>query len=172
MQNARSKTSAPRRSDPIPSGINQQGRTWAHSGLTRHGEAFDRASLECTHELPTRLAGQAPTLCRARDGRINSVGLAVCGSLRYAVMLWSEGVTGGNARAGAGETPRRVSPRSVVLAHDGGPQPNAPLMQQLDHLAGSMTDAGDTFVTVRGLRAARGPGSADGVPGRPRPGSP
>ena len=43
-----------------------------------------------------------------------------------------------------------------MLAHDGGPQPNATLMQQLDRLAGSMTDAGYTFVTVRGLLAARG----------------
>jgi antitoxin (DNA-binding transcriptional repressor) of toxin-antitoxin stability system len=66
----------------------------------------------------------------------------------------------------------RVSPGSIVLSHDGGPEPNATLMQQLDRLVGSMTDAGYTFVTVRGLLAARGPGSADGVPGRPRPGSP
>ena len=42
----------------------------------------------------------------------------------------------------------RASPDSIVLAHDGGPQPNATLMQQLDRLVGSMTDAGDTFVTV------------------------
>ena len=52
----------------------------------------------------------------------------------------------------------------IVLAHDGGPQPNATLMQQLDRLAGSMTGAGYTLVTVRGLLAARGPGSAGGVP--------
>jgi len=45
-----------------------------------------------------------------------------------------------------------------VFAHDGSPQPNATLMQQLDRLAGSMTDAGYTFVTVRGLLAARGAG--------------
>ena len=69
--------------------------TWAHSDLTRHGEAFDRASLECTHELLTRLAGRAPTWCGAPDGRINSVGLAVCASLRYDVsgadmLLWWE----------------------------------------------------------------------------------
>ena len=146
--------------------------TWAHIDLTRHGQAFDRASLECTHELLTRLAGRAPTLCRPPDGRIDSVGLAVCASLRYQVMLWSDRVTGSNARADVDETRRRASPASIVLGHDGGPQPNATLMQQLDRLAGSMTDAGYTFVTVRGLLAARGPGSADGVPGRPRPDSP
>ena len=48
-------------------------------------------------------------------------------------------------------------PASIVLAHDGGPQPNATLMQQLDRLAGSMTDVGYAFVTTRGLLAARGP---------------
>ncbi len=43
-----------------------------------------------------------------------------------------------------------------MLAHDGGPQPNATLMRQLDRLAGAMTDAGYTFVTVSELLAARG----------------
>jgi peptidoglycan/xylan/chitin deacetylase (PgdA/CDA1 family) len=47
-------------------------------------------------------------------------------------------------------------PGSIVLAHDGGPQPSATLMQQLDRLVGSMTDAGYTFVTVSELLAARG----------------
>jgi hypothetical protein len=65
-----------------------------------------------------------------------------------------------------------AAPASIVLAHDGGPQPNPALMQQLDRLAGTMTDAGYRFVTVSELLAARGPGSADGVPGRPHPDSP
>jgi antitoxin (DNA-binding transcriptional repressor) of toxin-antitoxin stability system len=30
----------------------------------------------------------------------------------------------------------RVSPGSIVLSHDGGPEPNATLMQQLDRLVG------------------------------------
>ncbi len=132
--------------------------TWAHSDLTQHDEAFDRASLERTHELLTRLSGRAPTLCRPPYGRIDSVGLAVCASLHYEVMLWSEGVTGGNARVDVDETLRRASPGSIVLAHDGGPQPNATLMQQLDRLVGSMTDAGYTFVTVSELLAAQAPG--------------
>ncbi len=62
-------------------------------------------------------------------------------------------------------------PGSIMLAHDGGPQPNATLMQQLDRLVGSMTDAGYTVVTVSELLAARGQGYAGGVPGGPRPGS-
>jgi hypothetical protein len=49
--------------------------------------AAHRASLERTHELLTRLAGRAPTLCRPPDRRIDSVGLAVCASLPYEVML-------------------------------------------------------------------------------------
>jgi peptidoglycan/xylan/chitin deacetylase (PgdA/CDA1 family) len=60
----------------------------------------------------------------------------------------------------------RASPASIVLAHGGGPQPSPTLMRQLDRLVGTMTDAGYRFVTVSGLLAARGPGSADGVPGR------
>ena len=96
------------------------------------------------------------------DGRIDSAGLAVCASLQYAVMVWPDRVTGSNARADADETLRRASPASIVLAHDGGPQPNAPLMQQLDRLAGSMTDAGYTLCDR--ARAAGRPGA--GIRGR------
>jgi len=128
--------------------------TWAHSDLTHYDEAFDRASLERTHELLTKLTGRAPTLCRPPYGRIDSVGLAVCASLRYEVMLWSNWVTGGSPKSDVDETLRRASPGSIVLAHDGGPQPSATLMRQLDRLAGAMTDAGYTFVTVSELLAA------------------
>jgi peptidoglycan-N-acetylglucosamine deacetylase len=128
--------------------------TWAHSDLTHHDEAFGRASLERTHDLLTKLTGHAPALCRPPYGRIDSVGLAVCASLRYEVMLWSNGVTGGNASVDVDETLQRASPGSIVLAHDGGPQPTATLMKELDRLVGSMTDRGYTFVTVSELLAA------------------
>jgi peptidoglycan/xylan/chitin deacetylase (PgdA/CDA1 family) len=128
--------------------------TWAHSDLTRYDEAFDRASLERTHELLTKLSGRAPTLCRPPYGRIDSIGLAVCASLRYEVMLWSNWVNGGSPKFDVDETLRRASPGSIVLAHDGGPQPSATLMHELDRLIGSMTDSGYTFVTVSELLAA------------------
>ena len=132
--------------------------TWAHSDLTQHDEGFDRASLERTHELLTSLTGRPPVLCRPPYGRIDSVGLAVCASLHYQVMLWSDSVTGGNPKVDVDETLRRASPGSIVLAHDGGPQPNAALMRQLDRLVGSMSDAGYTFVTVSELLAAHARG--------------
>jgi peptidoglycan/xylan/chitin deacetylase (PgdA/CDA1 family) len=128
--------------------------TWAHSDLTQHDEAFDRASLGSTHELLAKLTGRAPTLCRPPYGRIDSVGLAECARLDYAVMLWSAGVTGSNAKVDVDETLQRASPGSIVLAHDGGPQPNATLMQQLDRLVGAMMDAGYMFVTGSELLAA------------------
>jgi peptidoglycan/xylan/chitin deacetylase (PgdA/CDA1 family) len=128
--------------------------TWAHSDLTHHDEAFGRASLERTHELLAKLTGRPPALFRPPYGRIDSVGLVVCASLGYQVMLWSNGVTGGNARGDVDETLKRASPGSIVLAHDGGPQPNATLMRELDRLVGSMTDKGYTFVTVSELLAA------------------
>jgi hypothetical protein len=40
------------------------------------------------------------------------------------VMVWPEGAIGGNARADLRHL-RRASPGSIVLAHDGGPQPKA-----------------------------------------------
>jgi peptidoglycan/xylan/chitin deacetylase (PgdA/CDA1 family) len=129
--------------------------TWAHSDLTQNGEAFDRASLERTHELLARLTGRAPTLCRPPYGRIDSIGLAVCAGLHYNVMLWSNHVTGSNARGDVDTTLREASPGSIVLAHDGGSEPNASLMQQLDRLVGTMTDTGYRFVTVSELLAAR-----------------
>ena len=48
----------------------------------------------------------------------------------------------------------RASPGSIVLAHDGGPQPSATPLQQLDRLVGSLMDAGYVFVTGSELLAA------------------
>lgn len=128
--------------------------TWAHSDLTQSGESFDRASLDRTHELLAHLTGRAPTLCRPPYGRIDSIGLAVCAGMNYKVMLWSNHVTGSNARGDVDTTLREASPGSIVLTHDGGSEPNASLMQQLDRLVGSMTDSGYRFVTVSELLAA------------------
>jgi peptidoglycan/xylan/chitin deacetylase (PgdA/CDA1 family) len=130
--------------------------TWAHSDLTQNDEAFDRDSLERTHELVAHLTGRAPTLCRPPYGRIDSVGLAVCAGLHYGVMLWSNHITGSNARGDVNTTLQQASPGSIVLAHDGGSEPNASLMQQLDRLVGSITDTGYSFVTASELLAASG----------------
>ena len=136
-------------------GHEQGNHTWAHDDLTRHDEGFDRVSLERTHEVLTAVTGREPALCRPPYGRIDSVGLAVCAGLGYAVTLWSNHVTGANARGDVDAVLRQASPGSVVLAHDGGPEPNAGLISQLDRLVASMTDAGYRFVTVSELLAAR-----------------
>ena len=78
----------------------------------------------------------------------------MCAGLHYGVTLWSHSITGVNAKVDVDETLQRASPGSIVLAHDGGPQPNATLMQQLDRLVGSMMDAGYMFVTGSELLAA------------------
>jgi len=145
-------------------GHEQGNHTWAHDDLTRHDETFDRDSLERTAELLAKLTGQAPTLCRPPYGRIDSVGLAVCAGLHYGVTLWSHGITGVNAKVDVDEVLAQASPGSIVLLHDGGPEPNATLMKQLDRLAGSMTDAGYRFVTVSELMAASAKEGADGLP--------
>jgi peptidoglycan-N-acetylglucosamine deacetylase len=136
-------------------GHEQGNHTWGHDDLTRHGEVFDRDTLERTHDLLAKLAGRAPTLCRPPYGRVDSVGLAVCASLHYGVTLWSEHVTGSNPQGDVDTDLRQASPGSIMLAHDGGPEPNAVLMKQLDRLVASMTDAGYGFVTVSELLAAR-----------------
>jgi len=128
--------------------------TWEHSDLTQHDEAFDSGTLERTHEYLARLTGREPTLCRPPYGRIDSVGLAVCAGMHYRVMLWSNHVTGSNAQGDVDTTLRQASPGSIVLAHDGGSEPNASLMKQLDRLVGSMTDTGYRFVTVSELLTA------------------
>ena len=135
-------------------GHEQGNHTWAHDDLTRYSETFDRDSLERTQDVLARLTGQAPTLCRPPWGRIDSVGLAVCAGLRYGVTLWSHSITGVNAKVDVDEALTHASPGSILLLHDGGSEPNATLMKQLDRLAGSMTDAGYKFVTVSELLAA------------------
>ncbi len=128
--------------------------TWAHKDLTQHDEAFDRESLEQTHELLVKLTGRGPTLCRPPYGRIDSVGLNVCTGLNYGVLLWSGHITGSNATYDTSKVLSDVSPGSIVLAHDGGPEPNETLMQQLDRLVGGLKDQGYTLVTASELLAA------------------
>jgi peptidoglycan/xylan/chitin deacetylase (PgdA/CDA1 family) len=134
-------------------GHEQGNHTWAHDDLTQAGEVSGRETLERTHELIAKLTGQPPTLCRPPYGRIDSVGLAICAGLHYGVTLWSQHVTEGNAQSDVDVTLQQASPGSIVLAHDGGPEPNSTQMRQLDRLLASMTDAGYRFVTVSALLA-------------------
>jgi peptidoglycan-N-acetylglucosamine deacetylase len=135
-------------------GHEQGNHTWAHDDLTQHDEAFDLGTLERAHEVLANLTGREPVLCRPPYGRIDSVGLAVCAALRYNVMLWSHHVTGSDPVGGVKVILRQATPGSIVLVHDGGREPNADLMKQLDRLVGSMTDTGYRFVTVSELLAA------------------
>jgi len=137
-------------------GHEQGNHTWRHDDLTQHDETFDHGSLERTHDLLAKLTGEAPRLCRPPFGRIDSVGLVACADLRYDVTLWSHHVTGSNPRGGVDMILRWGTPGSIVLAHDGGSEPNPRLMQQLDRLVGGMTDTGFRFVTVSELLAAPG----------------
>jgi peptidoglycan/xylan/chitin deacetylase (PgdA/CDA1 family) len=135
-------------------GHEQGNHTWAHEDLTHHEEPFDLSTLRRTSELLEKLTGQAPTLCRPPYGRIDSVGLAACSGLHYDVALWSDHVTGSNPRGGVDKILRWGTPGSIILAHDGGPEPNQALMAQLDRLVASMQDTGYRFVTVSELLAA------------------
>jgi peptidoglycan/xylan/chitin deacetylase (PgdA/CDA1 family) len=134
--------------------------TWAHTDLTHLDEDSVRGALERTHELIARLTGREPTVCRPPYGRIDSVGLLACAAMGYGVTLWSDHITGSDSRADVNRVLRQATPGSIVLAHDGGPEPNASLMAQLDRLVGAMTDAGYVFVTVSQLLAAPARSSA------------
>ena len=127
--------------------------TWAHTDVTHRGQNFIYDSLEQTHALIEHVTGRPPTCFRPPYGRIDSVGLAACARLGYDVTLWSEHVTGSNAKADVDTVLRKATPGSIVLAHDGGPEPNATLMAQLDRLVGGLLDDGYRFATVSGLLA-------------------
>jgi peptidoglycan/xylan/chitin deacetylase (PgdA/CDA1 family) len=135
-------------------GHEQGNHTWAHKDLTQNDEAADQYGLVRTQELLAEVTGRAPSVCRPPWGRIDSVGLAVCASLRCSVALWSHHVTGSDPEANVNGILQQATPGSIVLAHDGGTEPNPALMRQLDRLVGSMTDDGYTFVTVSDLLAA------------------
>ncbi|HEX6526656.1 MAG TPA: polysaccharide deacetylase family protein [Streptosporangiaceae bacterium] len=134
-------------------GHEQGNHTWEHHDLTQHDQSADLDSLRRTHDLLTTLTGQAPTLCRPPFGRIDSVGLETCATLRYDVALWSDHVTGSNARGDVDRILAKCSPGSIYLTHDGGPEPNTALMAHLDRMVGSMTDRGYEFVTISELLA-------------------
>jgi peptidoglycan/xylan/chitin deacetylase (PgdA/CDA1 family) len=128
--------------------------TWEHADLTRRGAASVHESLQRNHELIMSVTGAEPTLCRPPYGRIDSVGLAVCAALGYDVALWSDHITGSNPGGDVTTTLHQASAGSIVLAHDGGPEPNEKLVSQLDRLIGGLKDAGFTFATVSQLLAA------------------
>jgi len=135
-------------------GHEQGNHTWAHDDLTHHEEPFDITTLQRTQELLHKLTGQESTLCRPPWGRIDSVGLAACSALHNDVMLWSDHITGSNPHGGVDKILRWGTPGSIILAHDGGSEPNAALMTQLDRLVASMQHTGYRFVTVSELLAA------------------
>jgi peptidoglycan/xylan/chitin deacetylase (PgdA/CDA1 family) len=128
--------------------------TWEHADLTRHDAGFVTESLHRNHDLIAAVTGNAPTLCRPPYGRIDSVGLAACAALGYDVALWSDHITGSNPGGDVTTTLRQASAGSIVLAHDGGPEPNENLVTQLDRLIGGLKDDGFTFTTVSDLLAA------------------
>lgn len=129
--------------------------TWAHSDLTRHDKPFISASLRRTSALIRNVAGQDVRVLRPPWGRIDSLGLSVCADLGYDVVLWSEHVTGSNAAADADTVLRVASAGSIVLAHDGGSEPNASLVHAVDRMVGDLKDRGFIFVTVSELLADR-----------------
>lgn len=128
--------------------------TWAHTDVTHRDEAFIYDSLEQTHALVERVTGRPPTLFRPPYGRIDTPGIAACARLGYDVALWSDHVTGSNPSGDVDTTLRQASPGSIVLAHDGGPEPNDRLMAQLDRLIGKLLDDGYRFTTVSKLLSA------------------
>jgi peptidoglycan/xylan/chitin deacetylase (PgdA/CDA1 family) len=138
--------------------------TWAHTDVTHRDQFYIDDSLERTHALVEQVTGRVPTVFRPPYGRVDSVGLAVCARLGYDVALWSDHVTGSNPKGDVDTTLRRASPGSIVLAHDGGPEPNDSLMAQLDRLVGGLLDAGYRFTTVSELLAAPTSGTAAAAP--------
>lgn len=148
--------------DPTPtaraadSGHEFANHTWSHTDVTHRDEAFIYDSLERTHALVERVTGRAPSLFRPPYGRIDSPGIAACARLGYDVALWSDHVTGSNPSGDVDTTLRQASAGSIVLAHDGGPEPNDRLMTQLDRLVGGLLDDGYRFTTVSQLLAAPG----------------
>jgi peptidoglycan/xylan/chitin deacetylase (PgdA/CDA1 family) len=141
-------------------GHEQGNHTWAHDDLTQHDLAVDFGTLYRTHRLLTDLTGRAPALCRPPYGRVDSVGLSACARLHYGIALWSAHVTGSYASNDVSSILGRVSAGSIILAHDGGPEPSQELMTQLDRLVAALTDRGYVLVTVSELLAEWSPGAA------------
>jgi peptidoglycan/xylan/chitin deacetylase (PgdA/CDA1 family) len=140
--------------------------TWAHSDLTRNDEKFIADSLRRTHALIAKVTGQQVSTMRPPWGRIDSVGLTVCADLGYDVVLWSDHVTGSNAAADADTTLHGASAGSIVLAHDGGNEPNEMLLRAVDRVVGGLKDRGFRFVTVSELLSAP-PANAPALPRQP-----
>lgn len=131
--------------------------TWSHADLSRVAPAVVTDELRRTHDLITEMVGKPPTLLRPPYGHIDAVGLLAAATLGYSVALWSHHVRGTDSAHDLAETLDTVVPGSMVLVHDGGPQPTPALMQALPGLIGGLLAKGYALVTVSELLGAATP---------------
>lgn len=128
--------------------------TWTHADLSRATPAVVTDELRRTHGLITEVAGRAPTVLRPPYGHVDTVGLLAAATLGYSIALWSHHVRGSDVAQDQAATLGTVVAGSVVLVHDGGPQPTSALMAALPDLVQGLLAKGYSFVTVSELLAA------------------
>ncbi|MEP6464541.1 MAG: polysaccharide deacetylase family protein [Frankiaceae bacterium] len=122
--------------------------TYIHADLT--GVSATRAAAEVTRTSDTvaEIIGVRPTLLRPPYGHLDPVALLAAAEAGLDVVLWSQHVRGSDPDADAALCRRDVRPGSIVLAHDGGPTPNAALFRTLSGLVGDLRADGYALVGV------------------------
>lgn len=131
--------------------------SWSHVDLCRVDSATVRDELHRTAEAVEGITGTAPRTVRPPWGHIDAVGLLAAAELGCTVALWSELVRADDPSGSLAEALRDVRPGSVLLAHDGGPTPDAALVAAVETLVGALRDRGYTFGTVSDLLAEEVP---------------
>jgi peptidoglycan-N-acetylglucosamine deacetylase len=122
--------------------------TFVHADLV--GVSAQRAATELarTSDTVADLLGRRPTLLRPPYGHLDPVGLLAAAEAGLDVVFWSQHVRGSAAVPDADRCLRDVRPGSIVLAHDGGPEPNQALMRAMTRVIGALHADGYALVDV------------------------
>jgi peptidoglycan-N-acetylglucosamine deacetylase len=133
--------------------------TWDHLDLARRGpdEAYD--DLARAHEAIIEVTGQTPTLFRPPYGHFGGSAALAAARLDYELVLWTvqmlEGEFPDDPVGHAREIVSRVTPGTILLAHDVGPPNRLVALHGLPDLITGLRKRGYEFVTVSRLMAER-----------------
>jgi peptidoglycan/xylan/chitin deacetylase (PgdA/CDA1 family) len=134
--------------------------TWNHLDMARRGPEDAYSDVARAHDAIGEITGRAPTLLRPPYGHLGGSTALAATRLGYELVLWTtqmaEGEFPGNPAGHAREIVRRVTPGTILLAHDIGDPSRLVALRGLPDMITSLRDRGYQFVTVSQLMADAG----------------
>jgi len=134
--------------------------TWSHADLSRLTNGEIEAEIERGATAIQAAGAPKPYLFRPPKGRSNHAVAVIAGAQGYTTVLWDQSFEhyvnhGADAAAAVAEILERVTPGSIILAHDGGIPDRSRTMSALPLLLDGLVERGYDVVDVSQLLAVR-----------------